>query len=76
MAAILLDKGANVAAPTKRGFTPLHLAAKYGHVKVAKLFISKEAPVNAEGKVSLNYEFGLWSVKVPIYVLLLSVLGH
>merc|ERR1711872_344650 len=32
------------------GFTPLHLAAKYGNLKVAKLLLSKETNVDAEGK--------------------------
>jgi len=54
VASILLDKGADVAARTSRGWTPLHLAGKYntGNTKVANLLISRGAPVNAEGKVS------------------------
>ena len=50
VAAILLEHGADLAAATKKGFTPLHLAAKYGNMKVAKLLIAKQAPVDAEGK--------------------------
>ena len=50
MAAILLEQGASMAATTKKGFTALHLAAKYGNFKVAKLLLHKQAPVDAEGK--------------------------
>ena len=30
----------------------MHLAAKYGNMKVAKLLLQKDAPVDAQGKVS------------------------
>ena len=52
VAAVLLEHGASNTATTKRGFTPLHLAAKYGNMKVAKLLLQKDAPVDAQGKVS------------------------
>lgn len=51
MAAVLLENGASPTFTTKKGFTPLHLAAKYGNMKVAKLLLQKEAPVDAQGKV-------------------------
>lgn len=35
----------------QKGFGPLHLAAKYGNIKVARLLISRKAPVDAQGKV-------------------------
>ena len=36
VAAVLLDNGAQIDATTKKGFTPLHLTAKYGNIKVAQ----------------------------------------
>ncbi|XP_023322574.1 uncharacterized protein LOC111696970 isoform X12 [Eurytemora carolleeae] len=39
-----------MSSTTKKGFTPLHLAAKYGNIKVAKLLLGKETEVDAEGK--------------------------
>lgn len=34
VAAILLDHNAEKGVLTKKGFTPLHLASKYGNVEV------------------------------------------
>lgn len=47
---MLLENGAQIDAATKKGFTPLHLTAKYGHIKVAELLLTKNAPVDAQGK--------------------------
>lgn len=51
---MLLEHGASVSATTKKGFTPLHLAAKYGNLNVAKLLLQKDSPVDAQGKVIIS----------------------
>ena len=38
----------------QKGFTPLHIAAKYGNVKVARLLLLKEAVTDAPGKNGLT----------------------
>lgn len=52
VASVLLENGASLTATTKKGFTPLHLAAKYGNMNVARLLLQKNAPVDAQGKVT------------------------
>lgn len=52
---MLLENDASVTATTKKGFTPLHLASKYGNIKVTKLLLQKQAPVDAQGKVSNDF---------------------
>ena len=54
VASVLLEHGASLNATTKKGFTPLHLAAKYGNIKVAKLLLQKDVDVDAQGKVCFN----------------------
>ena len=55
VASVLLEHGASLSATTKKGFTPLHLAAKYGNLSVAKLLLQKDSPVDAQGKVISSY---------------------
>ena len=38
----------------QKGFTPLHIAAKYGHIKVARLLLQKDADPNVQGKNGLT----------------------
>jgi ankyrin len=38
----------------QKGFTPLHIAAKYGQLKVAKLLLQKDANPDVQGKNGLT----------------------
>lgn len=38
----------------QKGFTPLHIAAKYGNIKVARLLLQKDADPNVQGKNGLT----------------------
>jgi ankyrin len=38
----------------QKGFTPLHIAAKYGHMKVARQLLAKDADPNVQGKNGLT----------------------
>jgi len=38
----------------QRGFTPLHMAAKFGKLKVARLLLDKGTDVDAEAKYKLT----------------------
>jgi len=43
-----------VVCEQQKGFTPLHIAAKYSNVPVSKILLSKGANPNAEGKNGLT----------------------
>lgn len=43
----LIDKGADINAETKTGYTPLHYAASKGHINVVKTLLDSNVNVNA-----------------------------
>jgi len=51
VAAILVENNASLKAATKNGFTPLHIAAKYGNMNVANILLQKESKLDVQGKV-------------------------
>ena len=48
------DDSSCVVCMQQKGFTPLHIAAKYGNVPISKILLSKGASPNAEGKNGLT----------------------
>lgn len=52
---MLIENGASLEEKTKKGYQPLHLSAKYGHIKVAELLLQKGASVDAQGKNGVSY---------------------
>ena len=46
----LVDSGASVNAYSDDGWTPIHLAAFFGHARVAELLIAHEADVRARSR--------------------------
>jgi len=45
----------------QKGFTPLHVAAKYGQLEVANLLLQKKAAPDAAGKVGAHIVAHLYS---------------
>lgn len=43
----------------QKGFTPLHVASKYGSLDVAKLLLQRHAPPDSAGKVCIQNEIFL-----------------
>ena len=44
----------SVCFSLQKGFTPLHVAAKYGSLDVAKLLLQRRAPPDSAGKVFIQ----------------------
>ncbi len=57
VAALLLDRGADVESKTKDALTALHYAARYGHLDVATLLLDRGADIESRtdaGKTSFQ----------------------
>lgn len=48
-----------LSLPPQKGFTPLHVAAKYGSLEVAKLLLQRRASPDAAGSVSAAAFLGI-----------------
>lgn len=76
IATLLLDHEAIVIVARCDGNTPLHLAAKYGYLSVAKKLLKEEFLVstkNKEGEMPLDiaakhrhWEFTAWMINYPL----------
>lgn len=49
---LLTETNSSVILHFQKGFTPLHVAAKYGSLDVAKLLLQRRAPPDSAGKVN------------------------
>ena len=53
----ILNCGINVDTTNKNGYTPLHVAANYGHIEIARILLKSGAGVNtadSDGKAPVN----------------------
>lgn len=67
VAQMLIQKGADVNARSKHGYTPLHQAAEFNKANMSKLLIDNGADVNAqndEGVTPLLFSPSLDNLKV------------
>lgn len=55
-----MENNASLKATTKNGFTPLHIAAKYGNMSVANILLQRDSKLDAQGKVYINYIFQIF----------------
>ena len=51
---MLVDKGASINSKTKKDFTPLHVACKFGRPEMVRFFIDKGSDVNFPAKHQLT----------------------
>ncbi|XP_017587669.1 PREDICTED: ankyrin-1 isoform X4 [Corvus brachyrhynchos] len=54
MVRLLLDRGAQIETRTKDELTPLHCAARNGHVRIAEILLDHGAPIQAKTKNGLS----------------------
>ncbi|XP_034026215.1 ankyrin-1a isoform X5 [Thalassophryne amazonica] len=54
MVRLLLDRGAQIDAKTKDELTPLHCAARNGHVRIIEILLDHGAPIQAKTKNGLS----------------------
>lgn len=65
-----MENNASLKAATKNGFTPLHVAAKYGNMSVAKILLQRDSKLDAQGKVCVNSSILILLYKFSIEYLL------
>lgn len=65
-----MENNASLKATTKNGFTPLHIAAKYGNMSVAKILLQRDIKLDVQGKVSrsIHTMYVLTHIHVCVYV--------
>lgn len=56
MTQLLIDKGAQLDARTRDGLTPMHTAARSGHMNIVQILLNAGASITAKTRVS-NEEY-------------------
>jgi len=69
VAALLIEKGAELSSKNNDGFTPLHVASFFAHAKTVELLVKKGADINARGRrgeTPLDTVAPPWSVQLEV----------